>query len=159
MTSPGFGERRYRTRLKYRTGWPELTALVDILFLSLLFVALTGNFTWVSGIKVDLPRVNARTRVKLERFVITLAPPAPGSGDRMSIHFRDRRCKDIDDLRQQLSKLQESSSNASVIVRVDRSIPFSEVSKVLDAVATAKLHCFFPVDVPKETDSRNYGEK
>ena len=39
MKSPvtGFGQRRYRTRLQYRSGWPELTALADILFLSLLF--------------------------------------------------------------------------------------------------------------------------
>ena len=157
MSAPRFGERRYRTRLKYRTGWPELTALVDILFLSLLFFALNGNVTWVSGIKVDLPKVNTRTRVKLERFVITLAPPAKGSDAKMSIHFRDEPC-DIDELRKQLSKLQESSSNASVIIRVDRSIPFSEVANVLDAVATEKLHCFFPVDA-KETASNDYQEK
>ena len=135
-----------------------MSSMTDLIFLLLLFFALTGNFTWVSGIKVDLPKVNAGTKVKLERFVITLAPPAKGSNAKMSIYFRDAPC-DIDTLRKQLSKLQESSSSASVIIRVDRSIPFSEVSEVLDAVATAKLHCFFPVDVPKETDSKNYGEK
>ena len=37
MNAPSFGERRYRTRLKYFSGWAELTALVDILFLPLLF--------------------------------------------------------------------------------------------------------------------------
>ena len=156
MTSPGLGERRYRTRLKYRTGWPELTALVDILFLSLLFFALTSNFTRVSGIAISLPQMNTRTTAALERFVISLAPAAPGSGARMNIYFREKHCKDIDDLFQQLSELHDSSLRASVIIRADRSIPFEEVAKVMDAAKKAQLSCFIAVDVPADEPSAPY---
>ena len=44
ITSNGFGQRRYRTRLEYRRGWPELTALADILFLSLMFFGIASSF-------------------------------------------------------------------------------------------------------------------
>ena len=156
MTAPAFGERRYRTRLKYHGGWPELIALTDILFLSLLFFALTSNSVRVSGINVALPRMNTRTVSALERFVISLAPPVPGSDAKMDIHFLERRCRNIDELRQQLSQLHERSRRASVIIRADRSIPFEEVVKVMDAAKNAQLSCFIAVEVPGEAPSATY---
>jgi len=156
MNAPSFGERRYRTRLKYFSGWAELTALLDILFLSLLFFALTGNSVQVSGINVDLPQINTRTVAALERFVISLAPPPPGSDEGMSIYFREKRCRNIDELRQQLSQLHERSKRASVIIRADRSIPFDEVVKVMDAAKNAQLSCFIAVEVPGEAPSATY---
>ena len=156
MNSPGFGTRRYRTRLKYHTGWPELTALVDILFLSMLFISLTSNFTRVSGISIALPQMNTRTTAALERFVISLAPPEPGSGASMSIYYREKRCRDIDELRQQLSETRDKSRRPSVIIRADRRIPFEEVAKVMDAAKKAGLDCFIAVDAPEEKPSATY---
>ena len=156
MNSPGFGERRYRTRLKYRTGWPELTALIDLLFLSLMFFSLSRNFTRVSGIKVALPRMDTRTTVALERFVISLAPAEPGDGYPIRIYYREKRCKDLDELRQDLSELHENLKRASVIIRADRSIPFEEVAKVMDAAKKEQLACFIAVDVPAEAPSATY---
>ena len=156
MSAPAFGERRYRTRLKYYTGWPDLIALLDILFLSLLFFALTSNSVRVSGINVALPRINTRTVSALERFVISLAPPASESDGKMSIYFLEKRCRNIDELRQQLSQLHEKSKRASVIIRADRSIPFEEVLKVMDAAKNAQLTCFIAVEVPEEAPSATY---
>ena len=152
MTSPMFGERRYRTRLKYYNGWTGLTALVDILFLSLLFFALSSNFVRVSGIDIALPQVNTRTSAALERFVISLAPGDAG----MNIYFREKRCKNIDELRQQLSELHESSPRSSVIIRADRSIPFEEVVKIMNAAKNAQLSCFIAVEVPEAAPSAAY---
>ena len=63
-----FGSRRYAPKLKPKTGWPELTALIDVLFLSLLFFALSGSFVRVSGIGVELPRMEAPNVADVERF-------------------------------------------------------------------------------------------
>lgn len=152
MTEFRFGERRYKTRLKYVSGWPELTALVDIFFLSLLIIALTKNFVRVSGIDVALPRINPGTTVPLERFVISLAPAEPGGDSGMRIYFREKRCENIDDLLEQLSDLHKNSSQASVIIRADRSIPFEEVAKVMNAAKSAQLSCFIAVETPKPAD-------
>lgn len=143
----GFGERRYRTRLKYHTGWPELTALVDIFFLSLLFFALT-SIVRVSGIPIDLPRVQTHTTAALEHFVISLSADSTGKG--MVIYFRERPCANIDELRQQLSELHESSPRARVIIRADRTLLYENVAKVMDAAKDAHLSCFLAVEVPKE---------
>jgi biopolymer transport protein ExbD len=149
MNPAGLGQRRYRTRLKYRSGWPELTALVDILFLALLFFALTSNFVRVSGIDIALPQVNTRTTAALERFVISLAiSDSEGDPGGVRIYFREKRCRGIDELRQELSELYDSSPRASVIIRADRSVPFEEVAKVMDAAKKAQLACFIAVDAP-----------
>lgn len=156
MSTPGLGERRYRTRLKYYSGWPEVTALVDIFFLSLLFFSLTSNIVRVSAIKVALPQMDTRTRAALERFVISLAPATGDSDAKMSIYFRDKPCKDLTDLFEQLSKLHRVSPNASVIIRADRSIPFEEVVRVMNGAKNAKLPCFVAVEVPGEAPSKTY---
>lgn len=156
MTSTGLGERRYRTRLKYYSGWPEVIALVDIFFLLLLFFALTNNFVRVSGIKVALPQMNTRTKAALERFVISLAPAAPESGARMSIYFREELCRDLNELCQRLSKLHENHKTASVIIRADRSIPFEEVVRVMNAAKDTGISCFVAVEVPDEAPARTY---
>ena len=155
MNGSAFGERRYRTRLKCYSGWPELTALADILFLALLFFALTSSFVRVSGIAVSLPTMNTRTTAALERFVISLAPDAEG-GSGMKIYFMEKRCRDIDELRRQLSELYERAPRGSVIIRADRSIPFEEVAKVMDAAKNANLACFIAVEVPKAEPSATY---
>lgn len=151
------GGRRYRTRLRHRSGWPELTALLDILFLSLLFFVISSRSVRVSGIRIDLPQMNTRTTAALERFVISLAPDREGGEAKMKIYFQENSCRDINDLYQQLSNLHRNSPrHASVIIRADRSIPFEEVAKVMDAARKAQLNCFVAVEVPREEPAAAY---
>lgn len=149
MTGFKFGERRYRTRLKYFNGWPDLIALVDILFLSLLFFVLATNVVRVSGVKVALPQMDTSTMAALGRFVISVAPPER-EGDGSRIYFQEKRCDSIDDLRQQLSELRgdRTSKELSVIIRADRRVPFRDVAKVMDAAKSVNITCFIAVEVP-----------
>ncbi|UKI33820.1 MAG: hypothetical protein L6W00_10595 [Lentisphaeria bacterium] len=82
MIRTDIGRRRYRTRLKPLSGWPEVIALVDIFFLALIFFFLSGSFVRVSGISVELPRVRPSNIADMEKFVVTITPPRVG-GRRM----------------------------------------------------------------------------
>ena len=55
--SPSIGARRYKPGLKPKSGWPELTALIDVLFLVLLFLFLSSSFVRVTGIRVNPPQI------------------------------------------------------------------------------------------------------
>ena len=70
--SPSIGARRYKPGLKPKSGWPELTALIDVLFLVLLFLFLSSSFVRVTGIRVNPPRVRPSSFADLERFVVTI---------------------------------------------------------------------------------------
>ena len=150
-----FGERRYRTRLKYRNGWPELTALVDILFLSMLFFVPASLFVKVSGVSVSLPRVRAQNTAALARFVITLTPPNPGGGQRGNIYFRDKLV-DVNRLREELSILHDNAPRASVIIRADRNVPFEMVAEVMAIAESAQLPSFIAVAPPDRSQSDTY---
>ena len=169
MNSPvsGFGQRRYRTRLKYRTGWPELTALADILFLSLLFFVLASTSVRVSGIEVRLPEVDTLSSAVLERYVVSLTPPDPAATKTSSadapdeksvnIYFREKRCRDLGELRQELAELRRRhDGQVNVIIRADRGIPFDEVARVMDAAKAENVSCFIAVKVPEENSSTTF---
>ena len=148
MTRFKFGERRYRTQLKYFNGWPDLIALVDILFLSLLFFVLATNIVRVSGVKVALPKMDTSTMASLGRFVISVAPPER-NGDGVRIYFQEKPCDNIRDLSQKLSELcVDRKSKPSVIIRADRRVSFEEVAKVMDAAKRVGISCFIAVEVP-----------
>ena len=140
------GSRRYCTRLKAKHGWPELTALVDIFFLALLFFVLSSSFVRVSGISVDLPRLKVSNMAALERYVVTITPP-----DKQNItgqiYFRDRLV-DYDGLRQEFSSLHDRSKRVSVIIRADKSVPFSQVAAVMAIAEDSRISCFIAVAPP-----------
>ena len=146
----GFGERRYRTRLKYYSGWPELTALVDILFLALLFFVLASSFVRVSGVRVSLPQVKARNTAALERFVVSLTPPENGGNPGGNIYFRDKLCS-VNELREELSLLHDRAKRATIIIRADRDVPFERVAEVMAIIEAAQLPSFVAVTLPGET--------
>lgn len=63
--------RRYRSRLTPLTGRPDLTPLINVMFLVLIFFMLSSSFVQVSGIRVDLPEVNAPSSIDIEKFIVS----------------------------------------------------------------------------------------
>ena len=147
-----FGRRRYAPTLKPKSGWPELTALIDVLFLILLFFALSGSFVRVSGIGVELPRIQAPNIADVERLVVTVSPPeAPGRP--CQIFFQDKRVP-LDMLRQNFFRLNDSSGRPSIIICADRRVPFETVTRVMAAAEEANISSFIalaPPDAKRET--------
>lgn len=146
------GKRRYAPTLKPKSGWPELTALIDVLFLVLLFFALSGSFVRISGIKVELPRTQAPTVATVERLVVTVSPPE-SPGKPCQVYFQDKRMT-IDALKQQFFKLKDTSKEANIVICADRRVPFETVSQIMAFAESAQISSFIalaPPDVRRET--------
>ena len=146
------GQRRYAPSLKPKTGWPELTALIDVLFLILLFFALSGSFVRISGIGVELPRIQAPSVADVERLVVTVSPPeAPGKP--CQVYFQDKLMS-VEMLQQHFFKLNDTSNRASIIICADRRVPFETVARIMAFAEAAKISSFIalaPPDVKRET--------
>ena len=85
------GSRHFQTRLKPVSGWPPLVALIDLMFLLLLFFVLATSFVRVSGIQVDLPRVQGGSVVDMERYVVTVVPSDRKDLNKPAlVYFNDR---------------------------------------------------------------------
>ena len=156
MIKSEIGKRRYQTRLKPRSGWPELTALIDVMFLTLLFLFLSASFVRVSGVKVELPKVRVSSAVSLERFIVTVVPPA-SAGQPHLFYFNDQPVS-LETLKQRLAEVSGRSGNASIIIRADRRVPFEQVAQVMALAEAAKLSSFIAVVPASASQETVFGQ-
>ena len=142
-----------KIRLKPFRGSPDLTAFVNMLFLLLIFAMLSSSFVKVSGIKVDLPAVDAQRSLSVERVVVTV--------DRNSQIFFKITPISFDGLKQKLGDLSSASDNPTVILRADSKTPFGTVAKILSLAEEARVNVFIataPPDIKGDANS-NYDER
>lgn len=132
--------RRYRSRLRPLTGRPDLTALIDVMFLMLIFFMLSSSFVQVSGIRVDLPRVNASSTADIEKFIVAVSH----AGGRNQIYFNDRPV-DWEMLKENLAAVSGLSQSATVVIRADRQVPFEVVTQIMALAERARLASFIAV--------------
>ena len=137
--------RHYRTNLKSHNGFPHCTALIDVLFLLLLFIAIASQAVRISGIRVDLPKVDAPQETVLGKLIVTVTP-ADYDGD-CRIFFRDRQVT-LDELRQQLSLQSDSRNSKTVVIRADNRVPGGVLYELVSAAHEAGMPALIAVQSP-----------
>jgi biopolymer transport protein ExbD len=127
-----------RTKMKIVKGKPDLTPLVDVLFLLLIFFMLSSSFVQVSGIKVDLPETQAQGTQGIEKFVVTI--------DNKSHYFFNDQPVKWNLLKEKLIKVHSSA----IVIRADKMTPFGAVAKLMSFAEHANLNAF--VATIRQTD-------
>ncbi len=125
-------------RRAYFVGWPNMTALIDVMFLMLIFFMISSSFVQLSGIKVDLPKVGTTNTLDVEKFVLTVVE----LDKHWEIYFNDQVIGDWDKLREKLADISSVSSTGTVIVRADRKVPFAILSKIMVLAEQSDLSVF-----------------
>ncbi len=109
----------------------NLTSLIDILFLLIIFFVVTMRFEQQSGIKVKLPAAEkSASESKIEKLVIELT-----SDDNISLNGKKITWLSIDE---ELDKTKYDKEKA-VILNIDKKVPHGKVIKLMDRL---KLHDF-----------------
>ena len=125
-------------RKHYFMGWPDLTPMVDVLFLLLIFFMISNSFVQVSGIKVDLPKVGTTSRLGVEKFILTVVK----MNDKWEINFNDQVIANWEKLKEKLSEVKGLSTTGTVIVRADRNVPFGVISRIMVLAEKSELSVF-----------------
>ncbi|WP_176012688.1 biopolymer transporter ExbD [Victivallis sp. Marseille-Q1083] len=136
---------RLRSRLHAFQGRPDLTPVVDVMFLLLIFFMLSSSFVQVSGIAVDLPPVGATGSVGLEKFSITVAYTENGT----EIYFNDRPVS-WEKLPEELGMVRTVSNMNTVIIRADKQVPFGTIAKIMAMAERANLSTFIATMPPQD---------
>ena len=108
---------------------PGMTAMIDIIFLLLLFFVLSSSFILQPGIKVQLPR--------------TVTSEQPARKDLVLIIARDKRVflnneqVPFNDLWGRLENELKVQIGAALILRADRDVPHGFVVRVMDVAKQA----------------------
>ncbi len=109
----------------------NLTPLVDIIFLLLIFFMLTASFVEESALKLELP--GARHGVKEEKREIEILIGRDGTV------YLGKRKVEINTLPRILGEEAKKSKERVVIIRGDKGVDLGTVVKVMDAAKGAGI--------------------
>ncbi|MFZ9887684.1 MAG: ExbD/TolR family protein [Myxococcota bacterium] len=104
----------------------NVTSLVDIIFILLIFFLLTTSFSQSAGLEVELPEASAaEVRASPGDLTVVLTK----EGDRLV----SGKTVDLEELRRLLREHKKDQPRGSVIVQADEEVPHGNVVEVIDA--------------------------
>jgi len=145
--------RKYRPKLKQLLGRPDITPLVDVLFLLLIFFMLSSSFVQVSGIRIDLPRVDGAGAADIEKFIISIANSENGP----LLYFNDMPVS-WERLEERFAGIGAASPGSSVVIRADRTISIEVFARVAALAEKARLETFVAI-VPTQAEQAVFGQE
>ncbi|MDL2259899.1 biopolymer transporter ExbD [Deltaproteobacteria bacterium OttesenSCG-928-K17] len=119
----------FRRNTKQRIPDINLTPLVDVVLLLVLFFMVTAQFSVLPGLKLSLPGVDQSSKVRVqpeERLEITLT----AAGD---LYFEDQPTT-LKNLPLHLERTGASGSDAVIVVTADRSVSYGQIIKIMDTL-------------------------
>ena len=139
-----------RTTLKIITGRPDLTPMIDVVFLLLIFFMLYSSFVQVSGIPVDLPEVTESGVGSIEKLVITV--------DSQNTFYFNERPMDWENLQLQLNQFLAKWQADTVIIRADRNTGYGEVARLLALARSLNLNVYLATLSTEEEGDDEFSE-
>ena len=125
---------RLHRHLKFNPALFAVIPLVNVMFLVVLFFAISSRFVLQPGLAVTLPASAFTLSPRLDAQIISVtAAPVP------AIYHRDQRVS-MEELRQRLA--QTSIKERSIILKADKSAPYDMVVQITDAALKLGFQVF-----------------
>ncbi|CAM3714472.1 Biopolymer transport protein ExbD [Vibrio aerogenes CECT 7868] len=107
----------------------DLTSMLDIVFIMLIFFIVTSSFVRESGVEVDRPQASHAVAQKNAGIFIAIT----AAND----VYIDKRVVDIGSVRATLEKMLLDKPDASLVIQADRHAYNGTVVQVMDAAKSA----------------------
>ncbi|MBN1521632.1 MAG: biopolymer transporter ExbD [Candidatus Aureabacteria bacterium] len=114
---------RFKTKLKIEAGRLDLTPLIDVVFLLLIFFMLSSSFIFQPGIKVKLPESDVSETKKEKSFEIILT-------QENLIFFNSERIS-IEGLKRKMKIIGRNFPEAVVIIKADENTRHKNVVRIM----------------------------
>ena len=122
----------------------ELTPLIDVMFMLVLFFLVTTTFSSAPGFKVNLPQSSAKDIIRDKKDVTIVI----GSDNSYAINQQPvSRSQLMDRLREEA----QTDGSRLVIIRADQKVSHGSVVEVMDFAKRAGLHRLAIATDPTET--------
>lgn len=113
---------RFKRRTAIAKGMVDLTPLVNVFFLLLIFFIFTSSFIFQPGIKVSLPKAVTSEVIQYENFVLIIT-----KGDKVYMNDREMSQDEL------LSNLRIIAKNkASLLIKSDAEASLGKIVEVWD---------------------------
>jgi biopolymer transport protein ExbD len=109
----------------------NITSLIDVVLLLLIFFMISTTFVTQPGIRVDLPKSSTKVdNVAQESNTVVITADS-------KIYINRQEVASIEELRAQLVKLQEEQPGELIIVKADEKVAHGIVVSVMDIAKTS----------------------
>lgn len=114
----------------------DMTPLIDVVFLLLIFFMVSTTFDKQTQLKVDLPEASAQAEENQEQKTIAITIDAKGN---FYVDDQELVTHDVDTLKHALLKTAGERTDIPVSVTSDKQAPFQAVMMVMDAAGQLGL--------------------
>ena len=109
----------------------NLTPMIDIVFILLIFFLVTTSFVRESGIQVDRPAAASSESVEGSAIMIAIRPDGE--------IWLDRRAVDLRRLQPTIARVHSRSPDAPVVIQADRGADVGLLVQVMDQIRLAGI--------------------
>lgn len=109
----------------------DLTPMLDVVFIMLIFFIVTSSFVKESGIEVNRPTAKSAVLVKSGNILVALSP----NGE----IWIDKRQVDLKAVGANIKRLHAEMPKSSVIVQADKEAKSGKLIELIDAIKTAGI--------------------
>jgi len=116
---------------KHRKVSINITSLIDVCFLLLIFLMVSTTFVEQPGMKLELPESKSATTEQIKDLALEIK--ADG------VMFLNQEPVTLENLEQQFKKFLPNLEEKSLILRADKNVPHGTVVKVMDLAKLSGL--------------------
>lgn len=109
----------------------NITSLIDVLFLLLIFFMVSSTFVEQPGMKLELPESKSSTTERIKELVLEINP------DQTMI--LNQQAVTLENLEQKFKDLLPSLEEKSLVLKADKTVPHGTVVKVMDLAKLSGL--------------------
>ena len=109
----------------------DITPMLDVVFILLIFFIVTATFIKEPGLKVDRPGASTSELKPSASILIAIGPD--------NAIWIDRKKKDIRDVRPTIERLFADNPKGSVVIQADRLSKTATLIQVMDAAREANI--------------------
>ena len=109
----------------------NITSLIDVLFLLLIFFMVSSTFVEQPGMKLELPESKSSTTEKIKELILEINPDQSMMLNQESVT--------IENLEQKFKDLLPSLEEKSLVLKADKNVPHGTVVKVMDLAKLSGL--------------------
>jgi len=109
----------------------NITSLIDVLFLLLIFFMVSSTFLEQPGMKLELPEAKSSEVTRVEKLILYISPHG-------ELLFNDKPVP-IDSLQQVLVSAIPSAEEKTLTLKADKTVQVGTVVKVMDIAKRAGL--------------------